>query len=99
VNVLNVLWQRFQESQSDGELIASLNNLVAEIVVHFAHDCTAKNDEFRVYVNRSVSTPKKIISFSTKSSFFPPNFLPKISKYPSIFPSKFLSKLTDLPGN
>ena len=24
VNVLNVLWQRFKESQSDGELIASL---------------------------------------------------------------------------
>jgi hypothetical protein len=24
VNVLNVLWQRFEESQSDGELIASL---------------------------------------------------------------------------
>jgi hypothetical protein len=46
VNVLNVLWQRFQESQSDGELIASFNNLVAEIVVHFN-----VNDEFRVYVN------------------------------------------------
>ena len=42
VNVLNVLWQRFKESQSDGELIA-LNNLVAEIVVQITHDCLHKH--------------------------------------------------------
>jgi hypothetical protein len=37
LNVLNVLWQRFEESQSDGELIASLNSLAAEI-----HDVYAR---------------------------------------------------------
>lgn len=37
LNVLNVLCQRFEESQSDGELIAYFNNLVAEIHALYLH--------------------------------------------------------------